>query len=449
MPDRNGKTYSGTWVPGQGFTDGGLYPTDLSIAQRYAPLPAELRSYSTRVVSSPLGEGGWGSGFETGPMDEMVAEIINTASNPSGSTSQHGGQGSYESYGYFRYGFNGQEKSDEIKGSGNSYTAEFWEYDPRVGRRWNVDPVVKVYESPYAALGNNPIFLVDQFGADTTVAGAGGDHSVTLDEKQNSLEFYQSSENYLKSTGARSPAQAGQLRSFSNALGKFTANWTTGSDGVVSFAGYLNEKGKTFETALKDLVDFANSWKYKLFQLGEMIKKDYVSDPLGHTLNITFGLMTMSATAAVEPNLSSFGYNPSVTTQRNLSGLGTLRFASKATANGSFYSVAFETTISNTLYPLKGPYSHFKAANTALNTAITSDAIFANSMKQLGFLVPKTPSGIITGGKIPNFVWHHGGQPGVMQLVPQRHHTSGSVFWNTLHPGGRGGMSIWGGGYKR
>jgi hypothetical protein len=45
----------------------------------------------------------------------------------------------FESEGY-RYGFNGQEKSDEIKGSGNSYTAEFWEYDPRLGRRWNMDP---------------------------------------------------------------------------------------------------------------------------------------------------------------------------------------------------------------------------------------------------------------------------------------------------------------------
>ena len=43
----------------------------------------------------------------------------------------------------YRYGFNGQEKSDEIKGEGSSYTAEFWEYDPRIGRRWNIDPEEK------------------------------------------------------------------------------------------------------------------------------------------------------------------------------------------------------------------------------------------------------------------------------------------------------------------
>jgi RHS repeat-associated protein len=67
----------------------------------------------------------------------------------------------------YRYGFNRQEKDDEIKGDGNSYNAEFWEYDPRIGRRWNVDPVEKAYESPYSAFSNNPIWNVDPDGADT------------------------------------------------------------------------------------------------------------------------------------------------------------------------------------------------------------------------------------------------------------------------------------------
>jgi RHS repeat-associated protein len=67
----------------------------------------------------------------------------------------------------YRYGFGGQEKSDEVKGEGNSYTAEFWEYDPRLMRRWNVDPIDKEYESPYAAFGNNPIWNIDPTGADT------------------------------------------------------------------------------------------------------------------------------------------------------------------------------------------------------------------------------------------------------------------------------------------
>jgi hypothetical protein len=65
----------------------------------------------------------------------------------------------------YRYGFNGQEKADEIDGVGNHTTAEFWEYDPRIGRRWNLDPIYK--NSPYEAFGGNPILYNDENGLDT------------------------------------------------------------------------------------------------------------------------------------------------------------------------------------------------------------------------------------------------------------------------------------------
>jgi hypothetical protein len=58
----------------------------------------------------------------------------------------------------YRFGFNGQEKDDEVSGSGNSNTAEYWQYDTRLGRRWNVD-IEGQFHSPYLALGNNPISL--------------------------------------------------------------------------------------------------------------------------------------------------------------------------------------------------------------------------------------------------------------------------------------------------
>jgi RHS repeat-associated protein len=66
--------------------------------------------------------------------------------------------------GKYRYGFNGQEKSDEIKGEGNSYSAEFWEYEPRLGRRWNLDPKPITGVSEYSAFGNNPIQFSDPLG---------------------------------------------------------------------------------------------------------------------------------------------------------------------------------------------------------------------------------------------------------------------------------------------
>ncbi|MDO8998406.1 MAG: hypothetical protein Q7W45_01475 [Bacteroidota bacterium] len=45
-------------------------------------------------------------------------------------------------------------------------SAEYWEYDARIGRRWNTDPVKYPFESPYATFHNNPIYWADPSGAD-------------------------------------------------------------------------------------------------------------------------------------------------------------------------------------------------------------------------------------------------------------------------------------------
>jgi RHS repeat-associated protein len=66
----------------------------------------------------------------------------------------------------YRFGFNSQEKDDEVFwATGTSYTAEFWQYDSRIGRRWNIDPVDKPWQSRYHAFSNNPIAKIDPNGA--------------------------------------------------------------------------------------------------------------------------------------------------------------------------------------------------------------------------------------------------------------------------------------------
>jgi hypothetical protein len=59
----------------------------------------------------------------------------------------------------YRYSINGQEKETEL--NENITTAEYWEYDSRIGRRWNVDPKPTVPESPYLCFKGNPILLSD------------------------------------------------------------------------------------------------------------------------------------------------------------------------------------------------------------------------------------------------------------------------------------------------
>ena len=70
----------------------------------------------------------------------------------------------------YRFGFNGQQKENDISGAGNHNTALFWEYDTRLGRRWNRDPIVKAHESSYACFGNTPIWSSDENGDDSTLA---------------------------------------------------------------------------------------------------------------------------------------------------------------------------------------------------------------------------------------------------------------------------------------
>jgi hypothetical protein len=64
----------------------------------------------------------------------------------------------------YLYGWNTQERTDEIAGAGNHYTAQFWEYDSRIGRRWELDPVPQIAISDYAVNRNNPIYYNDPDG---------------------------------------------------------------------------------------------------------------------------------------------------------------------------------------------------------------------------------------------------------------------------------------------
>jgi RHS repeat-associated protein len=71
--------------------------------------------------------------------------------------------GSAESY---RYGFQGQERDDEIKGEGNSVNFSYRMHDPRLGRFFAVDPLAYDYphNSPYAFSENVVIDHVELEG---------------------------------------------------------------------------------------------------------------------------------------------------------------------------------------------------------------------------------------------------------------------------------------------
>jgi RHS repeat-associated protein len=66
----------------------------------------------------------------------------------------------------YRYGFNGKENDNEVKGEGRLQDYGMRSYDPMIGRFISIDPLTKHYPwyTPYQFAGNKPIWATDLDG---------------------------------------------------------------------------------------------------------------------------------------------------------------------------------------------------------------------------------------------------------------------------------------------
>lgn len=107
---------------------------------------------------------------------------------------RHGSEGEY------RYGFNGMEFDNEVKGNGNSYTTEYRQYDSRLGRWLSLDPLMSNFpwQSPYVSFDNNPIIKVDKDGqaAETKIVEKSG--KIVADIQDGSDQVFVIDENQRK-----------------------------------------------------------------------------------------------------------------------------------------------------------------------------------------------------------------------------------------------------------
>ncbi len=71
----------------------------------------------------------------------------------------------------YRFGFQGQEKDDELKGVGNSISFKYRIHDPRLGRFLSMDPLFKDYpwNSTYAFAENDVIRSIDLEGLEKVI----------------------------------------------------------------------------------------------------------------------------------------------------------------------------------------------------------------------------------------------------------------------------------------
>lgn len=105
------------------------------------------------------------SGSADGTVDYFNPDILNASDYYAFGSPMPGRQFNSNSY---RYGFNGKENDNEVKGNGNQQDYGLRIYDPRIGKFLSVDPLTKDYPmlTPYQFASNRPIDGIDLDGAE-------------------------------------------------------------------------------------------------------------------------------------------------------------------------------------------------------------------------------------------------------------------------------------------
>ncbi|MFB6455597.1 RHS repeat domain-containing protein [Chitinophaga sp. Hz27] len=150
MPNRGGNLDdAGNWNVNTGMQ----IPVDLVVNSRTGNQPGVYNASSSITFDD---------GFESGEADTFDAWVV-AADGGSGNGS---GSGGTVTAGGYRYGFNGKENDNEVKGEGNQQDYGFRIYDPRIAKFLSVDPLIQSYPwyTPYQFAGNKPIVAIDLDG---------------------------------------------------------------------------------------------------------------------------------------------------------------------------------------------------------------------------------------------------------------------------------------------
>ncbi|MBN8643115.1 MAG: HNH endonuclease [Flavobacteriales bacterium] len=317
----------------------------------------------------------------------------------------------------YQYRYNGKELQDELNLNVYDYGARF--YDPAAPHWGQIDPLAEKHpdQSPYNFCYNNPMRFVDPDGRE-------GDDWVKDGSKWIFKEEI-TTEEQATAAGYDGFAENGTVISNASINGGHKGDVYLGAGGQAAYdestyANWSAVHGSEYNNA------------YERFRGWQVDTKEHVGEStFDRNLRLGAGFAHEASR-----EYGSGGYNM-------FSGFGAAASTTPSVANGSVYSVAFETTLTADLFPGGSYYAHFKAANTALSTTMEANSSFASSMSKLGVSVPRSATGTILGKSPTNWVWHHDIGSGVMQLVPKSQHTSGSIFWGTMHPNGVGGMATW------
>jgi len=130
----------------------------------------------------------------------------------------------------YRFGFNGQMKTNEWAGTGNHNTAQFWEYDTRTGRRFNLDPVDQISKSNYAVLALSPISHIDPLG--------NNEDNIEVDDKEKTYRVTKTDDPYDVVTERKYDQNGNSIPIVKSDNGKTPNHYQKGS-----YQNYLKGKG--------------------------------------------------------------------------------------------------------------------------------------------------------------------------------------------------------------
>ena len=156
-----GSSRLGLWSRNIGM-NGGVPDPDLERGNKFFELSNHLGNVLVTVSDRKTGV----DSDSDGDIDFYLADVV-TATDyaPFGMSLVNR---SFRADGSYRYGFNGKENDNEVKGEGNQQDYGMRIYDPRLGRFLSMDPLSRFYPwyTPYQFAGNDVIRNIDLDGGE-------------------------------------------------------------------------------------------------------------------------------------------------------------------------------------------------------------------------------------------------------------------------------------------
>jgi RHS repeat-associated protein len=191
----------------------------------------------------------------------------------------------YEAGAGYRYGFNGKENDNEVKGEGNQQDYGMRVYDPRLGRFLSVDPLTNKYPAltPFQFASNCPIAGIDLDGGEILPVNS-SIYLQTYSGFQTSLgqvNIYDVKKVYENIPKAlRDPETHDLMFTLGGPVTAFGRDWDPEKDGAIVYrAGRYYNRGPKFSGAAESSPEPSASTK----PVGKSYDDDVMSDPSAAT----------------------------------------------------------------------------------------------------------------------------------------------------------------------